>query len=240
RDNVEKPMDKTNPYDWWLEAFYRDSIMSRPLAFSKLRQDMEGGRLNFSPNLSPLDFQALQYLRNDRDIMIKPAEKGGAIVFMNRTDYLKIIYAKLTSDPTSTIRDLIKNVFDTYWDKGVIDNKTQDFLTKTDPICPVFYILPKVHKNLEHPPGRPIVASIGSILSPFLEKILTPLIRKLPSFLLDTGDFLHEIQQLGVIPRDSLLVSLDVKDLYISIPHLRGNRHLLTNLKGTCHPVFSD
>ncbi|CAJ0940588.1 unnamed protein product [Ranitomeya imitator] len=166
-------------------------------AFSKLRQEMESGRLHHSPNLSPLDFQALQSLCSDRDIIIKPADKKAGQFTVS---------VKLTSDPTSTIRNLIRDVLNIYRDRGVIDNKTQDFLTKTNPICPVFYILPKVHKNLEHPPADPL-----SHLQ---------------------SDFLHEIQQLGIIPRDSLLVSLDVKDLYISIPHSQGIlcvRHLLTN-----------
>ncbi|CAJ0965652.1 unnamed protein product, partial [Ranitomeya imitator] len=81
-----------------------------------------------------------------------------------------------------------------------------------------------VPKNLEHPPGRPIVASTESILSPlaiFLEKVLTPIIR----------DFLHELEKFTSLPGDSILVSLDVKDLYASIPHSQGIssvKHLLT------------
>ncbi|CAJ0929981.1 unnamed protein product [Ranitomeya imitator] len=135
-------------------------------------------------------------------------------------------------------RQIFCNIYHTlisYVDREVIDEKTRDYLTKTNSITPVFYILPKVHKNLEHPPGRPIVASTESILSPlaiFLKKILTPIIRKIHSFLFDTGDFLHELQKLESIPGDSMLVSLDVKDLYTSIPHSRGIssvRHLVIN-----------
>ncbi|CAJ0926949.1 unnamed protein product [Ranitomeya imitator] len=83
----------------------------------------------------------------------------------------------------------------------------------------------KYIKNLEQPPGRPIVASTGSILSPlsiFLEKILTPMIPTTPSFLLGTGDFLKTIQQLDKVPTESYLVTFNVKDLYTSIPHQHG------------------
>ncbi|CAJ0944277.1 unnamed protein product [Ranitomeya imitator] len=92
----------------------------------------------------------------------------------------------------------------------------------------------KEHSGSKHP-GRPIVASTESILSPlaiFLEKILTPLIRTSPSFLLDTGDFLRQLRNIDSPTSDLLLVSLDVKDLYTSIPHTQGIlsvRHLLTN-----------
>ncbi|CAJ0964743.1 unnamed protein product [Ranitomeya imitator] len=213
-------------------------------SFSKLCQDIEAHKLHTSTNLSAPDFQALQTLRNDKNIIIKPADKGGAIVVMNKSDYTKeihrqlhddTVYRPLPADPTTMIRNLIKETLDPYVEKCVIDDKTREYLTKDFPITPVFYILPKIHKSLEHPPGRPIVASTESILSPlaiFLEKILTPLIRTLPSFLLDTGDFLHQLRNLDSLPTDLLLVSLDVKDLYTSIPHTQGIlsvRHLLTN-----------
>ncbi|CAJ0927185.1 unnamed protein product [Ranitomeya imitator] len=220
-------------------------------SFSKLRQDIEAHKLHTSTNLSAPDFQALQTLRNDKDIIIKPADKGGAIVVMNKSDYTKeihrqlhddTVYRLLPADPTTMIRNFIKETLDPYVEKGVIDGKTREYLTKDFPIIPVFYILPKIHKSLEHPPGHPIVASTESILSPlaiFLEKILTPLIRTLPSFLLDTGDFLRQLRNLDSLPADLLLVSLDVRDLYTSIPHTRGIlsvRHLLTN--SLLHPDF--
>ncbi|CAJ0921194.1 unnamed protein product [Ranitomeya imitator] len=156
-------------------------------SFSRLRQDIETHKLHTSTNLSTPDFQALQTLRTDNEIVIKPADKGGAIVIMNKSDYTQeihrqlsdnTVYRLLPTDPTTMIRNLIKETLDPYVEKGVIDGKTQEYLTKDFPITPVFYILPKIHKNLEHPPGRPIVASTESILSPlaiFLEKILTPL-----------------------------------------------------------------
>ncbi|CAJ0944105.1 unnamed protein product [Ranitomeya imitator] len=78
---------------------------------------------------------------------------------------------------------------------------------------------------MQNPPGRPIVASTESILSPlsiFLEKVLTPLIQNTPSFLLDTGAFLNKIHTIGTVPSQMILVTMDVKDLYTSIPHVEG------------------
>ncbi|CAJ0965461.1 unnamed protein product [Ranitomeya imitator] len=254
--------------------------VTRSQAFAKLRQDIEGHRLHFPPNLNALDFQALRALHGDKDIVIKPADKGGAIVVMNKLDYIKevyrqlninTVYLQLASDHTAMIRNLIGDTLISYVDRGVIDEKTRDYLTKVNSITlaikryqplrtlnskyfsiywPTRYQdiflsciqLPwnfkyylKLKKKLEHPPGRPIVTSMESILSPlaiFLEKILTPIIHKLPSFLLDTGDFLHELRKFESVPGDSMLVSLDVKDLYTSISYSRGIssvRHLLIN-----------
>ncbi|XP_077145116.1 uncharacterized protein LOC143807448 [Ranitomeya variabilis] len=153
---------------------------------------------------------------------------------MDKKEYLKevsrqldnsTIYHKLESNPTDSIKNRISNILRRYTAAGVLDMKTCVYLTNDHPVTPVFYILPKIHKNLEHPPGQPIVAATNSILSPisiFLEKVLTPHIRSTRSFLLDTGAFLNIIRSMGHIPPDAILVSLDVKDLYTSIPHTEG------------------
>ncbi|CAJ0941960.1 unnamed protein product [Ranitomeya imitator] len=178
--------------------------------------------------------QALQILREDKNIIIKPADKGGAIVVMDRADYIKeayrqlgdsTVYIKLSRDPINDIRNDISSILRTYLDLGVIDSKTKDFLIKANPVTPVLYLLPKVHKSLVNPPGRPIIAATESILSPisiFLEKVLTPLTQKSQSYLLDTGAFLKTLHTIGIVSDDSYLVSFDVKDLYTSIPHDKG------------------
>ncbi|CAJ0962968.1 unnamed protein product [Ranitomeya imitator] len=171
---------------------------------------------------------------SDKDIVIKAADKGGAIVIMDYSFYrLEIlsqlanrnVYQPLTNNPTPLIRNKITVLLDEALSTGIIDKKTKEFLTNEYPIVPVFYVLPKIHKNLERPPGRPIVASTDSILSPLsilLEKVLTPLIKKTPAFLLDTGAFLQIIRELGKLPEGTLLVTLDVNNLYTSIQHTKG------------------
>ncbi|CAJ0925968.1 unnamed protein product [Ranitomeya imitator] len=108
---------------------------------------------------------------------------------------------------------------------GTIDSKMRDFLIKRDPITPIFYILPKIHKRLVKPPGRPIVSLTDSVLSPLsmvLEKILTPLVKTTGSFLLDTSNFIQIIKSLGPLAPSSLLITWDVNSLYTSIVHEKG------------------
>ncbi|CAJ0965952.1 unnamed protein product [Ranitomeya imitator] len=86
-------------------------------------------------------------------------------------------------------------------------------------------MLPKVHKSLTNPPGRPIVASTNSILSPlsiFLEKYLTPFVKKTKSFVLDTGHFISIIKRISALSPQCLLATLDVKSLYTAIKHDLG------------------
>ncbi|XP_077130110.1 uncharacterized protein LOC143785261 [Ranitomeya variabilis] len=203
-------------------------------SFQKLRQDLDQGKLHVPSNLTPLDQQALRTLETTKDLVIKPADKGGSIVIMDRTSYMSevsrqlgdsTIYIPLQRDPTNTVRDVIQQTLSKYTSLGVLDLKTCEYLTKPHPITPVFYVLPKIHKRLDNPPGRPIVASTESILSPisiYVEKVLTPLIKQTTSFLLDTGAFLNLIENLKMIPKGAYLVTFDVKDLYTSIPHSEG------------------
>ncbi|CAJ0955360.1 unnamed protein product [Ranitomeya imitator] len=213
-------------------------------SFQKLRNDTDRGLIHYPSNLSVTERQALKSLQQDKDIIIKPADKGGAIVVMDKLQYKNEVYRqlgdsttykKLSHNPTTSIQNTIKTTFDEFQTRGILDGKTRDFLTKKHPITPVIYILPKIHKDLHNPPGRQIVASTDSILAPisiYLEKILTPLIRNTRSFLLDTGAFLQIIRNITPVPPHSILVSFDVKDLYTSIPHTNGihsTRWLLSN-----------
>ncbi|CAJ0967736.1 unnamed protein product, partial [Ranitomeya imitator] len=103
------------------------------------------------------------------------------------------------NDPTFSIAKEIRTMSHPFSTLGVIDHKLGEFLINIHPICPVLYTLPKMHKNLISPPGRPIVASTGSLLSPLarvLEKILSPFMCHIPSFLRDTSHFLTCIRDL--------------------------------------------
>ncbi|CAJ0940523.1 unnamed protein product [Ranitomeya imitator] len=134
------------------------------------------GDFMFRSNLGQTERMALKTLMEDRDIVIKAADKGGAIVIMDHAFYRseilsqlanRDVYQPLTNNPTPSIRNKIMILLDEALSTGIIDKKTKEFLTNEYPIIPVFYVLPKIHKNLERPPGRPIVASTDSILSPF-------------------------------------------------------------------------
>ncbi|KAM4048903.1 uncharacterized protein ACNLHF_019489 [Anomaloglossus baeobatrachus] len=204
-----------------------------------IKDNIHEHELGFYPtrsNTNTLEKSAITSLRNNKAITIKPADKGGAIVVQNTQDYIDEIkrqlndtatYQKIPSDPVFKIQQRIQNFLSIHLDKGTIDQTTRTFLTKLHPITPVFYTLPKIHKSLINPPGRPIVASTESVLSPlsiYLEKILTPLTKNTRSFILDTNNFLQKIRDLKQVPSSSFLCTWDVSSLYTSIPHHKGIR----------------
>ncbi|CAJ0929357.1 unnamed protein product [Ranitomeya imitator] len=197
-------------------------------------RDLHQGNFHFYSNMSPAEKLALEQLSADKTLMVKAADKGGAIVIMDRTDYLEEAYKQLNDpdvykvtshNPLNSIAQKIRTLLEFHEQEGTIDNRLRTFLVKTDPITPIFYLLPKIHKQLFKPPGRPIVALTDSILSPpaiVLEKILTPLVKATSSFILDTNNFLELIMSLGTIPSSSFLVTWDVSSLYTSITHEKG------------------
>ena len=81
----------------------------------------------------------------------------------------------------------------------------------------------KIHKhgNL----GRPIASSNGQPterISQFVDYYLKPLVHKTASFIKDTTHFLNKLDQLGHLPSNAILVTLDVSSLYTNIPHNEG------------------
>ncbi|XP_041430880.1 uncharacterized protein LOC121397711 [Xenopus laevis] len=135
------------------------------------------------------------------------------------------VYKKVDSDPLASIQQCIANCVLDAMEAGIVDDDLKKFLIKDNPITPILYTLPKIHKNLENPPGRPIVAGTDSVLSPlavFLDKILQPLVQNTNSFVKDTTHLLNILDRTTLTNNNVLLVSLDVSSLYTSINHDTG------------------
>lgn len=111
-------------------------------------------------------------LKRDSAIVVKPADKGGSIVVMDLSDYdhevnrqlsNQLFYQKLHSDPTEVFKKTIHSQLSDFLEYGDITRKEFEFMKIDYPTRPVIYTLPKIHKNLEKPPGRPIISGIGSL-----------------------------------------------------------------------------
>ena len=166
--------------------------------------------------------------------VIKPADKGNATVILNTDDYKKEcyrqlndskFYRKLQKDTTHHIEERIKRRLKDMMIDGEIDDETYSYLLPSRS-CPArFYILPKIHKSKDNPPGRPIVSATShptEHISQFVDAHLNPLVPKLPSYIKDTTHFLRKLDDLKELPPGSLLVTLDVSSLYTNIPHKEG------------------
>ena len=190
---------------------------------------------NHQNNLNPNLRNSLKKLKNNPEIIIKPADKGGAVCILNRTDYIKEAerqlqntkYYKPINKPKKfeTIPS-INATLDILENKSFLDNKQNDYLrARTTDKDRYFYLLPKIHKAKEKwpspqmPEGRPIVgdcATENRRVCDYVDSFLKPLSTKHDSYLQDTYDFINKIRNKRINP-DWLLVTGDITALYTNM-----------------------
>lgn len=192
-------------------------------------------------NLSRSQLGALNHLKNKRHLVIKPADKGGQPVLMNRTDYVfegerqlkdKNYYVELGSPIYPETSAKILDILNDLGKEGFLSQKQINYLKPPDIARPrQFYLLPKIHKPVEKwtvpgkiPPGRPIVSDCSSIsyrAAEFIDFHLKPVANKHASFIKDTYDFLDKIREV-TIPEGAFLATLDIDSLYTNIETPEG------------------
>ena len=184
-------------------------------------------------NTSKHERQAIITLRKNTDIVIKPADKGGAIVIMNKEDYIKEGERQLSNTTHYQKVDNIKKLRQKFIkevehslrslkSKEYINEDIFKILFRNNPRTSNLYLLPKIHKKDN--PGRPIINSVGSLtetISALVDEILRKYSKLAKSYIKDTGHFLQEIQQIPIQSGD-ILATVDVTALYTNIPHQDG------------------
>jgi len=96
-------------------------------------------------------------------------------------------------------------------------------LKTCDPKTPRFYMLPKVHKP--NNPGRPVVGSVAcysSLISKYVDFHLNPVVQRLDSYVRDTTDFINKLSAINDLPKNTTLISMDVRSLYTNTPTNEG------------------
>ncbi|CAJ0964495.1 unnamed protein product, partial [Ranitomeya imitator] len=186
----------------------------------KQLSDIHHSRFHVSSNMSRAEKLAINSLRSNKKLIIKPADKGGAVVVMDKQYYIREIrsqlsdseiYLPITYDPTFKCTKEIQTLSHQFSASGVIDHKLGEFLINTHPICPVLYTLPKIHKDLTSPPGE-------TDRSLYWITLIT--IGNCPGedFVSTNGSY----PLLSPVPTDCYLVSLDINSLYTNIDNEKG------------------
>lgn len=150
---------------------------------------------SIKPNLTKLEIEALRSLQNNSSIVIKPADKGSAVVIMDRDQYIWEGYRQLLDNTYYVQLDkpiypetipMVKQIAQTLYDKKFINSKQKKYLIGSEEPRPRhFYMLPKIHKEPSKwsrpyviPPGRPIVSDCSSesyYTAEYLDFYLNPL-----------------------------------------------------------------
>uniref|UniRef100_A0A8C5LZ44 Helix-turn-helix domain-containing protein n=1 Tax=Leptobrachium leishanense TaxID=445787 RepID=A0A8C5LZ44_9ANUR len=198
--------------------------------------------LKWESNLSQNEQLALNELQDVCNIVIKQSDKGGNLVIMDRNDYIAMCmlhlndkdgYRKLESDPTLVFTKGLETLLTLGVQSKLISDDNHKFLLLKYPTIPTLYCLPKIHKSLISPPGRPIISGNNSLterVSELVDCYLRPLVLDTPSYVRDTQHVLQKLSEIHVSP-GTVLVSLDVITLYNNIPHLVGlqaTKHFLS------------
>jgi hypothetical protein len=126
----------------------------------------------------------------------------------------------LDNNLTETYRKQIQNIVEDLFQNGEIDISVKKYLTDTTCRTSQLYLLPKIHKNMNPPPGRPTISGNGCPTennSQFVDHYLNPPNTDLRSFVKDTTHFLQILKDVGQLPDNTLLATLDVTSLYTNI-----------------------
>jgi hypothetical protein len=185
-------------------------------------------------NISTNDMKIIYAMSARPDIVLAKADKNLGIVLMNTNDYKDECYrhlldtntyVELSSDnaihQTLFFFDLQNSLMLSY---PTIFEKHRNYLTinQNNWNFANFYLLMKIHKKPIL--GRPIIASCTwatTALSKWIDFTLRPIISKIPTILRDTISLIKQLE-INTFPSNIYLVSLDVKNMYPSIPIMDG------------------
>ena len=200
-------------------------------------------------NIKLEERNALKELSENRNLTIKEADKGSAVVLMDSNFYRKKIenillnenaYERLSTNNDNKVMSKLKKLVNTY--KNILTEKEAKYLTSFEFKSSYFYGLPKIHKSksiineikeqksdiicLERPDDlsfRPIVAGPNCPthrLSHIVDRILQPFLTLIPSYIKNSVDVLNKLP--NTIEESTILITIDVEALYSNITHDLG------------------
>lgn len=174
--------------------------------------------------------QGMKSPEKRNDIIIHPADKGGGLVILDKSKYLEELhklledretYQILNKDPMLVYKDELHWLIEEGKSGNILTKKEASYLDPFFCKTPIIYCLPKIHKDMINPPGRPIVNGIDSIsswLGQYIDHFLQPLVCKTDAFLKDTKHIIQTIESTRCSP-SSIMVTGNVGSLYTIIGH---------------------
>ena len=152
--------------------------------------------------------QSSKVFENNKDIVIKPADKGSAIVILDELSYINEGQKQLnkTQFYEATDSDLIGEVVHrinlhvhNMLQKCEISQNICNYLTTDIDRTQQIYLLPKIYKDPYNPPGRPIVSGSGGPtekLSQFVDHFIGHLVPLSQSYIRDSTHLINILNEL--------------------------------------------
>jgi hypothetical protein len=188
------------------------------------------------PNLSYAQRQVLQSLKQQHDVIIKPADKNLGLTIMPAQAYHEAVMSHVSDtsvylDVTDTVADVIAAACEKLTRlvrryECVLGPTLCKFLLQgvkmKEP--PHLYIMPKLHKmkSLSAPiVGRPIAAChswVTTNASIWLADVLNGCVADYPTIVTDRTHLIRELEGLRV-SKDAWLLTFDIESLYPHVEH---------------------
>ena len=185
----------------------------------------DGNQL-IDPELKNISLQALAELKKDSSKVIIPADKGVALLIMDKPDYNtkaqdllndKKTYKEINTDPTNKL----KTKFVSLLKKIKVDGGLKNSCTRRHTPQGLWHqSFMGSLRSIKGIPLRPIVSSRGSInyeVAKELTRIMRPLVGKSPHHVKNTGDFVQQVRGIKLQPTECI-TSYDVSALFTSVP----------------------
>ena len=207
-------------------------------------------KIHLKKNITPAEERALASLKLHEDIIIKKADKGGMFVVLDKnfyrdkmvlhdhlnTDTYEIVKENADKQVMYHLRDLLKKhskclheaeiryIYNKKWKSSNVYvspkiHKSEEIIRKVQS-CNAEYIQMPCPPNLK---GRPIIAGPEAPtqrLSELMEKLLSPLVPLLRSYVKDDWNFINRLPR--EVDFECELYSIDIVSLYTNIPHELG------------------
>ena len=132
-------------------------------------------------------------------------------------------YEETETDPTGEVIHRVNLYINNLLQRGQISQNTSKYLTTDIDRTQQFSLLPKIHKDINNPPGRPIVSGSGgpiqniSVCGPF-HRTTVPLSE---SYIRDSTHMINILDNFSTLP-DMLLCTLDITSVHTNIPYNEG------------------
>ena len=174
--------------------------------------------------------EAMRDLKNNPNIKILPADKGGKVVVMDQQEYLikahrllsdKGTYEKLLQDPFEQHNKNVRAKMRQHL-KNHEGGETIKKLSRENPTGAYFYGVPKTHKD--GTPLRPVVSTCGTITWPLARWLSRSLSNYVgifsPSHVKNSQEFKQRLNDFARNNDISSLrmISFDVKSLFTNVP----------------------
>ena len=176
--------------------------------------------------INKTQLEKIKQLRNNKNITIRKADKSNTYVIMNAEDYTSKLNNLVHNEKfEETNLDLIDNI------KKEANTLIQDINKSANkiifkPLIGSFkpgyiYGAPKIHKNINDPPLRPIVSTIPTPTYEISKTLNNIIISYMPNTysIGSSKEFIAILSGYdNKIPFNNIMASLDVESLYTNVP----------------------